>query len=98
MRSRRNKWRKHRRYHAKVRAAERYQLRLTNQDLANIVGMIKNGKAIARIRISQSKSVRLVRYQQKDLVVIYSNKHNEIITVLPKDHKYAKQLKEVACA
>ena len=50
------KWRKHRRIHSKIRAAERYRLRLTNQDLANIVGMIKNGKAIASHRLSQRAS------------------------------------------
>ena len=89
--------RKHRTRHAKIRADERYCLDLTRQDLQNIVGMIQNKKAIASHRISNSKSVKLVRYQDKNLVVLYSNRHKEIITFLPIDCGHAKKLEAALC-
>ena len=90
--SRANRWRKHRKCHAKIRAEERYQLALTNQDLANIAGMINNRKTIARKRLTSSKSVNLIRYHQKPLVVLYSHRHKEIITFLPPDSRHALTL------
>lgn len=90
--SRANRWRKHRKCHAKIRAEERYSLALTNQDLANIAGMINNRKFIVRKRLSHTKSVNLVRYQQRRLVVLYSHRHNEVITFLPPDSRHAVTL------
>ncbi len=92
-----SKWRKHRRCHARIRAAERYRLHLTRQDLRNIAGMIRNGKAAAGHRLSQSKSVALVNYQGRALIVLYSSRHDEVITFLPPDCADAKRLEAMAC-
>lgn len=93
---RHDRWRKHRRNHAKLRASERYHLRLTNQDLDNIVGMIRNNQARPLRRLSCSKSIKQLRYLDIDLIVIYSHRHNEVITFLPADYAAAKDL-EAAC-
>jgi hypothetical protein len=92
-----DKWRKHRKCHAKVRAEERYEIHLTNQDLVNIVGMIKNRKYIASHRISNSKSVKLVEYREQKLVVLYSHRHQEVITFLPRENSHAKRLEAAVC-
>ena len=88
-------WRKHRRNHTKIRAAERYMMRLTNQDLTNIVGMIRKGSALSGFRITSGKSVFLVSYQDTEMIVLYSKRHQEIITVLPENHRFAERLRAV---
>ena len=77
------RWRKHRRCHAKTRAAERYRVRLTNQDLVNIVGMIRNRKTDTLRRISNSKRIHRVAYRGAVMLVLYSVRHHEVITFLP---------------
>lgn len=77
------KWRRYRRDHAKRRADERYQVRLTNQDLKNIAGMIRNRKAETVRRISNSKRLHCVVYRETALLALYSCRHHEVITFLP---------------
>ena len=92
-----DRWRKHRRHHAKTRAAERYQVRLTDQDLVNIVGLIRNRKATATRPVSNSKSLKRIVYRDIDMIVLYSHRHHEVITFLPADCWELKTLED-ACA
>ena len=85
-------WRKRRRSHAKVRAAERYDLNLTRQDLANIVGMIRNRKIVSSRRQSRSKNLIAIDYKDRRLVLVYSQRHQEVITFLPEDCNQALKL------
>ena len=87
-----SKWRKIRRQHSKRRAAERYHIHLTNKDLVNIVGLIRNGKATASCRITCSKSAILVQYMGENLFLLYSKRHKEILTFLPDDGGDARRL------
>lgn len=99
--SRADKWRRHRRCHAKIRAAEHYGISLNNQDLANIIGMIRNRKANRSIRVSTSKAIKVITYQGKALVALYSNRHHEIITFLPPDCRELRrddEKREAICA
>ena len=87
-----SKWRKLRRQHSKRRAAQRYDIELTNKDLIKIVALIRNGKAAASRRITCSKSVVLVQYNGDDLVLLYSKRHKEILTFFPPDGGDARRL------
>jgi hypothetical protein len=80
-------WRRHRRSHAKVRAIERYSVHINNQDLKNIAGMIRNRKQISRVRISNTKSINEIEYMGLVMLVVYSHRHDEIITFLPRKEK-----------
>jgi hypothetical protein len=97
-----DKWRKHRRNHAKIRAEERYGIKLGNQDLLNIVGMIKKNNARTVVRLSTSKSIKVVNYMGHDFIVVYSCKHHEIITFLPRASRWGSGvgivLSEEICA
>lgn len=80
-------YRRHRVKHSKIRANERYGVSLTDQDLKNICGMIRNKKRLFHKKLSTKKSINQVEYFNKKLWVLYSHRHQEIITFLPKTFK-----------
>lgn len=82
----RTKQDQHIRKHAKMRASERYGLKLNREDYDDLVLRIRNNVGVlARLRISCSRSALLVRYRGQDMVVVYSITHGNIVTFLPPD-------------
>lgn len=92
----RDRQRTNRANHAKHRAAERYALALTRRDLEAIVALIRDGRVIASQRLTCSKSVKLIEYQGRRLVLLYSKRHREIVTFLPADCREARLLADPA--
>jgi len=90
-----SKWCKLRRQHSKRRAAQRYDIELTNKDLIKIVELIRNGKAAVSRRVTCSKSVVLVQYNGDNLVLLYSKRHKEILTFFPPDGGDARRLESI---
>lgn len=70
------------RNHTKRRANERFGLNLTSQDTRLIRQLIKDGKSEFIRRTSLDRSLHRVTYQGKVMIVVYSKRHNEIVTVL----------------
>jgi hypothetical protein len=71
--------------HAKLRAEQRYGLRLNNYDLNEIAAMIqmKPPTGIFVRSHSNTRKEWIVRYQGCDLRLIYNKKTNQIQTFLP---------------
>lgn len=78
--------------HARQRAAARYGLELRQHELDQIRRMVRNNEVLARVRITGTRSLVLVRFQDKELMLVYSNKQEEIVTFLPPDDHKRKYL------
>jgi Zn-dependent oligopeptidase len=72
-------------YHAKVRALQRYDLDITNEDLRKIVGIIQNNRAKLVMRQSHRVSVWDLEYEGKQVRVAYDKSRSSIATFLPID-------------
>jgi len=72
--------------HAKERAIERYEIKVTRDKYYSLIHKIKTNKAIMIKRVSNSRSVYLV----DDFVVVYSRTRKKIVTFLPADCKEAR--------
>lgn len=69
--------------HAKSRAAERYGVELSKDDLAAIVGKIRRNEAISRRKLTATRSEAIVEHKGVKYRVIYSKKIKAIVTCLP---------------
>lgn len=70
------------RNHTKKRANQRFGLSLTTQDTRLIRQLIRDGKSEFVSRTSLDRSLHRVTYQGEVMIVVYSKRHSEIVTVL----------------
>ena len=68
--------------HAKARAKERYGIDLTDQDIKNIVKMIRVGKTKCVHKTSNKRSIHLVFYRAKEMYAVYDKSWGDIVTFL----------------
>jgi len=75
--------RKYYKRHSKIRAIERYNVKLSNADIKEIKNIIKKNKTILSEKKSNSRSRCILEYEGKIYIVIYSRKLKCIVTFLP---------------
>lgn len=69
--------------HAKERALERYNIKLTNQDIRNMVAMIQNQEYIKTRKFSKTRTVFLLFYKGIEIPVLYrKGGKGTIVTIL----------------
>jgi hypothetical protein len=73
------------RAHAKKRAAERFNVTLTRQDMAAIKQSVKGHTATHIIAISHSKKVKYLLYKGTPLYFVWNRVCKEIVTFLTKE-------------
>lgn len=71
------------RSHMKVRARERYGLKVNGAIRRQLVTKIRNNDFVARAHISAYRYLYILEYNQQELAVIFSAFAQEIITFLP---------------
>lgn len=76
------------------RMSERFNIRVTNNDLEILKKQIINGKSIFIEKDSNRTSIHGVKLNEIWLVVIYDKNRNELVTVLPKTDKKYNCLKD----
>lgn len=82
--------------HAIHRAAERYGLRLTDQDLVTIAGRIRKQKGVVFLqRLSLTKTEWLIRWNDQIVRVGYSRNTHQVSTFLPLTEEQQDALKQV---
>lgn len=81
--------------HAKRRAAERYDLEITENDLNRIIKSIQNGEGQLIRRQSHRVSIWSVICQTKECVVVYDKLRKNIASFLPLEAKYIDIYAEV---
>lgn len=69
--------------HAKRRAASRYESMFTNNDINSISDRIQAGLALYSERISNSRSLHIIQYNEKYIRVVYDKKKKAPATFLP---------------
>lgn len=72
-------------HHAKVRAYERYGIRLNRESYRELCGQIKRGASEFVSKTSNDRSVHRVELDGVKLNVVWSKKRRRIITVLPEN-------------
>lgn len=69
--------------HTKKRAAYRYNLALTNDDINMISMRIQQGLSLFSERISRIRSLHIIQYNDKYIRVVYDSSKNAPATFLP---------------
>jgi hypothetical protein len=70
--------------HAKVRAAERYGVALSDRDLAIMCRMIREGKCVDEGPSADGTRKVIVIYENRAFFAIYKPSANRILTFMPK--------------
>lgn len=82
------KLKKSMRQHALQRAAQRYGITLNSEEYHKIQRRVRDNDVLARQKITCSRSLVLIGYQGIEILLIWSNTQQEIVTFLPPtDHK-----------
>lgn len=68
---------------AKLRAAERFGLDLSNRDLAMIVRQIRYQESIFVMRSTKRVSLHIVEHNGTKLPVVYDKNRGALVTILP---------------
>lgn len=68
--------------HAKKRALDRYGIELSPKDYDMLLGMILNGTAHLVKKLTNTRSIFLTPFQNRDLFSLYNNKTKRIVTFL----------------
>jgi len=71
------------RLHARRRARERYDLELTNADITRIVGAIRHGESVSTKKLTNTRTLHVVKFNEQLMRVIYDNKRHNVCTFLP---------------
>lgn len=71
------------RAHAKRRALERYGLEINRHQMREIVKQIQSGKAKHLLTQSNRTSVKLVSFNNTELIAVYDKLRKNIVTFLP---------------
>lgn len=75
------------RNHTKERLSERYNVDFTNQDLENMIELIKKGKSKVIKVFSRTRKLHKVRYKKLDILVVYNKYYKEIATVFERENE-----------
>lgn len=76
------------RAHAGQRLSDRYGLHIDRFDYADLCRRVQEDDVLARIRLTCSRSLVLIDFKGQELMLIFSNTREDIITFLPPDdHK-----------
>ena len=73
------------RVHSINRARQRYGLKLKKYDIDNIIILIQNRKAISVKKLTNSRTLHIVQYADRELKVIYDKNLHNICTFMPID-------------
>lgn len=73
------------RNHTKSRLNERYNVIFTNQDLKNMVELIKTGKSKIIKSFSNTRTLHKLIYKDIEMIVVYNKYYKEIATAFEKD-------------
>lgn len=73
------------RKHTKNRLYERYNVYFTNQDLKNMVTLIRTGKSKMIKAFSNTRTLHRITYNNIEMVVVYNKYYKEIATAFEKD-------------
>jgi hypothetical protein len=71
--------------HAKARAYQRYNLEINGEARREILKKIQNNETKGIKHYSNRKILHMVNYNSQIIFVIYSKKHKQILTFLPRD-------------
>ena len=74
---------KHYEKHAMRRAFERYDLRLTQEDIQIILRMCRNGEGYKYERQTHDRSRVWLEYKNVKLSVVYARRTKALVSVLP---------------
>jgi hypothetical protein len=69
--------------HSIIRAEERYKIILDENHMCEIADMILSGKAILKKRQSLARSIYKLKYEGKNLVVVFDFNQQLPVTILP---------------
>ena len=69
---------------AKLRAAERFGLDLSNRDLAMLVRQIRYQESIFVMRSTKRVSLHIVEHNGTKMPVVYDKQRGALITILPR--------------
>jgi hypothetical protein len=75
---------KHMKQKAKLRAAERFGLDLSNRDLAMLVRQIRYQESIFVMRSTKRVSLHIVEHNGTSMPVVYDKHRGAIVTILPR--------------
>jgi hypothetical protein len=73
--------------HAARRAKERYDLKLTKSDIIQIISIIQDRKATASKKLTNKRTMHIVKYKDKELKAIYDKRRHSICTFMPANWK-----------
>ena len=71
--------------HARARARQRYNLEINSDARKEILKKIQNNETKGIKHYSNTKILHMVNYNNQIVFVIYSKKHKQILTFLPRD-------------
>lgn len=71
------------RFHARIRAEERYGITYNKYVRAQILKLIADGKTIIIKKQSNRLSIREVTLEEKQIVFVYDKERKEVVTFLP---------------
>lgn len=71
--------------HAKVRATQRYDVALSDDDIQNIIKKIQANQGTHLWTQSNSRSIWKVEYEGKEYKLVYDKSRKQVITFLPQD-------------
>lgn len=74
---------RHQKRHTKMRAAQRYDVWLSSDDVKSLVAQIQNGKAEFVDRQSNRVTLWIVEHQGTKIRVVYDKQRKSIVTCLP---------------
>lgn len=83
------------RAHAGQRLADRYGLHIDRFDYDALCRRVSEDNVLARIRLTCSRSLVLIDYKGQELMLIFSNSREDIITFLPPDDPKRAMLEAV---
>lgn len=78
--------------HAKMRALERYDLDLRDEDINNIVEIIRSHKSKSLAKQSNNISINELTYKECVVKVAYDRQRKSIATFIPADSDYEGEL------
>lgn len=69
-------------YHVCKRLKQRYNIEVNEQQIKDMANLCKNNKCQHIEKISNTKSIKIINFNNKTIPVIYDNERHLIITVL----------------
>ena len=80
--------------HVKKRAKQRFNLDLQTRDILNIANMIRSGESQYIDAESNKRSLHLIEYEGKEMIVVYHKDNKIPVTILPKEDNHYDDIKK----